>query len=137
MPKPKFEPVTTIQMSLQSAEQHLHHNDGTTQLQLSCALINIARGSCVVLIRPDGTLGNTPFGTIHIPADRPIMQAQISLGAASFDDLTMLLRQPAPRPISLVMTIVQELSVSQDGLLYVEDSIDTDVTDIYWIMPVK
>ena len=65
------------------------------------------------------------------------MQAQISLGAASFDDLTMLLRQPAPRPISLVMTIVQELSVSQDGLLYVEDSIDTDVTDIYWIMPVK
>ena len=44
MQRAEFESLNTIQMSLQSAEQHLHHNVGSTQLQLSCALINIARG---------------------------------------------------------------------------------------------
>ena len=27
MPRPEFDSVNTIQMSLQSAEQHLHHNE--------------------------------------------------------------------------------------------------------------
>ena len=137
MPRPDFDSVNTIQMSLQSAEQHLHHNDGKTQLQLSCALINIARGSCVAVIRPDGALGKSPFGSLHIPADRPVMQAQISLAPASFDELTAQLRHPAPRPVTLVITVVDTLSVSQDGLLFIDETLDTAVTDIYWILPVK
>ena len=137
MPRPDFESLNTIQMSLQSAEQHLHHNDGTTQLQLSCALINIARGSCIVVIRPDGKMGQSPFGNIQIPAERPVMQAQISLAPSSFDELTRLLRHPAPRPVTLVLTVVDTLSVSQDGLLFIDDTLDTAVTDIYWILPIK
>ena len=122
MPRPELSPVNTIQMSLQSAEQHLHNNDDTTQLQLSCSLINIARGSCVVVIRPDGTVGQSPFGSIHIPADRPVMQAHISLVSDSFDDLAAHLRRPAPRPVTIVMTVVDKLSVSQDGLLFINES---------------
>ena len=137
MPRPEFDSVNTIQMSLQSAEQHLHHNDGITQLQLSCSLINIARGSCVVVIRPDGAAGQSPFGSIHIPADRPVMQAKISLASESFDDLAANLRHPAPRPVTLVMTVVNSLSVSQDGLLFSGESLDTAVTDIYWSLPIK
>tara|TARA_B100000989_G_scaffold288725_1_gene259728 strand:- start:1098 stop:1511 length:414 start_codon:yes stop_codon:yes gene_type:complete len=137
MPGPKFDSVNTIQMSLQSAEQHLHHNDGKTQLHLSCALINIARGSCVAVVRPDGEFGQSPFGSIHIPADRPVMKAQISLATASFDELTGLLRNPTPRPVTLVMTVEDRLSVSQDGLLFIDVSLDTAVTDIYWSLPIK
>jgi len=137
MARPDFEAINTIQMSLQSAEQHLHHNDGTTQLQLSCALINIARGSCISIIRPDGHARQSPFGTLHIPAERPVMQAQISLAPESFDELSVLLRHPAPRPVSLVMTVVNKLSVSADGLLFIDKSLDTAITDIYWVLPVK
>lgn len=137
MPGPEFETLNTIQMSLQSAEQHLHHSDGATQIQLSCSLINIARGSCLAIIRPDGKIGQTPFGKIHIPADRPVMQAQISLAPSSFNELAKFLRQPAPRPVSLVITVVDKLSVSQEGLLFINDSLDTPITDIYWIMPLK
>ena len=137
MPRPEFDSVNTIQMSLQSAEQHLHHNDGITQLQLSCSLINIARGSCIVVIRPDGAVGQSPFGSIHIPADRPIMQAQISLAEGSFDDLVDNLRHLTPRPVTLVMTVVDKLSVSQDGLLFINESLDTAVTNIYWSLPIK
>ena len=136
MPRPEFDSVNTIQMSLQSAEQHLHHNDGTTQLHLSCALINIARGSCVAVVRPDGALGQSPFGSIHIPADRPVMKAQISLAPSSFDELIGLLRHPT-RGRTLVMTVVDRLSVSQDGLLFIDVSLNTAVTDIYWILPIK
>ena len=137
MPRPEFDTLNTIQMSLQSAEQHLHHNDGITQLQLSCSLINIARGSCVVVIRPDGAVGQSPFGSIHIPADRPVMQAQISLASESFDDLAAYLRQPAPRPVTLVMTVIDKLSVSQDGLLFIDKSLDSAVTNIFWSLPIK
>ena len=137
MPRPEFDSLNTIQMSLQSAEQHLHHNDGITQLQLSCSLINIARGSCVVVIRPDGTVGQSPFGSIHIPADRPVMQAKISLALETFDALVGNLRHLAPRPVTLVMTVMDKLSVSQDGLLFIDESLDTAVTNIYWSLPIK
>jgi hypothetical protein len=137
MPRPEFDSLNTIQMSLQSAEQHLHHNEGITQLQLSCSLINIARGSCVVIIRPDGALGRSPFGSIHIPADRPVMQAQISLASKTFDALVDNLRHIAPRPVTLVITVMDKLSVSQDGLLFIDKSLDTAVTNIYWSLPIK
>jgi hypothetical protein len=137
MPRPEFDSLNTIQMSLQSAEQHLHHNEGITQLQLSCSLINIARGSCVVIIRPDGALGRSPFGSIHIPADRPVMQAQISLASTTFDALVDNLRHVAPRPVTLVITVMDKLSVSQDGLLFIDKSLDTAVTSIYWSLPIK
>ena len=137
MPRSGFDSLNTIQMSLQSAEQHLHHNDGLTQLQLSCSLINIARGSCVVVIRPDGTVGQSPFGSIHIPADRPVMQAKISLALETFDALVGNLRHLAPRPVTLVMTVMDKLSVSQDGLLFIDESLDTAVTNIYWSLPIK
>ncbi len=137
MSQPEFDSLNTIQMSLQSAEQHLQHNNGITQLHLSCSLINIARGSSVVVIRPDGALGKSPFGSIHIPADRPVMQAQISLAPESFYELASHLRHPAPRPVTLVMTVIDKLSVSQDGLLFIDESLDTAVTDIYWSLPIK
>ena len=137
MPRPVFDSLNTIQMSLQSAEQHLHHNDGTTQLQLSCSLINIARGSCIVVIRPDGVVGQSPFGSIHIPSDRPVMQAQISLASETFDPLVENLRHLAPRPVTLVMTVMDKLSVSQDGLLFINESLDTAVTNIYCSLPIK
>ena len=137
MPRSEFDSVNKIQMSLQSAEQQLQHNDGITQLQLSCSLINIARGSCVVVIRPDGVVGQIPFGSIHIPADRPIMKAQISLATESFDALVEHLRHLTPRPVTLVMTVMDKLSVSQDGLLFIDQSIDTAVTNIYWSLPIK
>ena len=137
MPRSGFDSLNTIQMSLQSAEQHVHHNDGLTQLQLSCSLINIARGSCVVVIRPDGTVGQSPFGSIHIPADRPVMQAKISLALETFDALVGNLRHLAPRPVTLVMTVMDKLSVSQDGLLFIDESLDTAVTNIYWSLPIK
>ena len=137
MPRPEFDSLNTIQMSLQSAEQHLHHNEGITQLQLSCSLINIARGSCMVIIRPDGALGQSPFGSVHIPSDRPVMQAQISLASKTFDALVDNLRHIAPRPVTLVITVMDKLSVSQDGLLFIDKSLDTAVTNIYWSLPIK
>ena len=65
------------------------------------------------------------------------MQAKISLASESFDDLAANLRHPAPRPVTLVMTVVNTLSVSQDGLLFIGESLDTAVTDIYWSLPIK
>ena len=90
-----------------------------------------------MVIRPDGALGKSPFGSIHIPADRPVMQAQISLAPESFYELASHLRHPAPRPVTLVMTVIDKLSVSQDGLLFIDESLDTAVTDIYWSLPIK
>ena len=100
-------------------------------------MINIARGSCVVVIRPVGSVGQSPFGSIHIPADRPVMQAQISLASKTFDALVDNLRQIAPRPVTLVITVMDKLSVSQDGLLFIDESLDTAVTNIYWSLPIK
>ena len=65
------------------------------------------------------------------------MKAQISLASESFDALVDNLRHLAPRPVTLVITVMDKLSVSQDGLLFIDESLDTAVTHIYWSLPIK
>jgi hypothetical protein len=132
-----FEEIIHIQMSLQLAEHQLVHNPFQEQLNLSLSLVSIARGSCRMLIRPDGGTNTMPFGNLHIPEGRAVMSANISLDQIQFDDLAGKLRHSAPRPISLILTLDTALSVDHDGVLFVDPPLDANITGIAWTIPLK
>ena len=70
----------------------------------------------------------------YIPADRPVMQAQTIMAPASFDnDSTNCSTRTA---VTLVISRRYIVGI-QDGLLFIDETLDTEVTDIYWILPVK
>ena len=133
----EFNEITEIQMSLQLAEHHLQHNPFQEQLHLSLSLVSIARGSCKMIIRPDGQRAPSFVGALHIPADRAVMQATISLAQKPFDDLAQKLRQLGPRPINLLTTLDKPLSVDYNGILFIDPPVDAAITNLVWTIPLK
>jgi len=133
----EFEKIIHVQMSLQLAEHQLFHNPFQEQLNLSLSLVSIARGSCRIVIRPDGGANTVPFGNLHIPEGRAVMSANISLDQIQFDDLAGKLRHSAPRPVSLIATFDTALPVNHDGFLFVDPPLDAEITGIGWTLPLK
>jgi hypothetical protein len=137
MAKSEFNEITEIQMSLQLAEHQLQHNPFQEQLHISLSLVSIARGSCKMIIRPDGQCAPSFVGALHIPADRAVMQATISLPQSPFDDLAQKLRQSGPRPINLLVTLDKPLTVDYDGILFIDPPVDAAITNLVWTIPLK
>ena len=133
----EFNEITEIQMSLQLAEHHLQHNPFQEQLHLSLSLVSIASGSCKMIIRPDGQRAPSFVGALHIPADRAVIQATISLAQNPFDDLAQRLRQSGPRPINLLTTLDKPLSVDYNGILFIDPPVDAAITNLVWTIPLK
>ena len=88
--RPSFDSVSDIQMAVQIAEHNLHHYPGIEQINITLSLLTIARGSCTMIVRPDATVGSTASGQIHIPKDRAVMSAYVSLGKDNFQNLANL-----------------------------------------------
>ena len=137
MAESEFNEINEIQMSLQLAEHQLQHNPFQEQLHLSLSLVSIARGSCKMIIRPDRQGAPSFVGALHIPADRAVMQASISLPQSPFDDLAQKLRQSVPRPINLLVTLDKPLTVDYDGILFIDPPVDAAIIDLAWTIPLK
>ena len=137
MAQSEFNEITEIQMSLQLAEHQLQHNPFQEQFHLSLSLLSIARGSCKMVIHPDRKAAPAFAGTLHIPADRAVMQATIALSPSSFDELAQKLRQSGPRPINLLATLDKPLTVDYDGILFIDPPIDAAIINLAWTFPLK
>ena len=133
----EFNEITEIQMSLQIAEHQLQHNPFQEQLHLSLSLLSIARGSCKMMIQPDWQAATSFVGALHIPADRAVMQATVTLPQSPFDDLAEKLRQLGPRPINLLATLDKPLTVDYDGILFIDPPLDAAITNLVWTIPLK
>ena len=137
MPSTAFDSVSDIQMAVQIAEHNLHHYRGTEQISITLSLITIARGSCTMIVRPDAAAGSAASGQIHIPEDRAVMSAYVSLGRNDFQNLVQHLRYPAPRPITIVVKIDQNLAVDEKGVLFIDGPVEASITDLFWSFPLR
>ena len=137
MAKSEFNKITKIQMSLQLAEHQLQHNPFQEQLHLSLSLLSIARGSCKMIIHPNQQAAPSFVGTLHIPADRAVMQATIALPQSPFDDLAKKLHHVGPRPIKLLLSLDKPLTVHDDGILFIDPPVDAAITNLAWTFPLK
>ena len=137
MAKSEFNKITEIQMSLQLAEHQLQHNPFQEQLHLSLSLLSIARGSCKMIIHPNQQAAPSFVGTLHIPADRAVMQATIALPQSPFDDLAKKLRNLSPRPINLLAALDKPLTVDYEGILFINPPVDAVITNLSWTIPLK
>jgi hypothetical protein len=137
MAKSEFFKITEIQMSLQLAEYQLQHNPFQEQLHLSLSLLSIARGSCKMIIHPDRQAAPSFVGALHIPADRAVMQATVTLPQSPFDDLAEKLRHLGPRASNLLATLDKPLTVDYEGILFIDPPVDAAITNLVWTIPIK
>ena len=134
--------IDHINMTIQTADFQLLGRAGEQALNLSCALTNIARGSCQVEIRPAANnlrpiSQDSLIGNLTIELNRRVMQASLLLQEQHFTDLVSALARPAPRPASLTLRLADNLTVSIQGDLSIEKQTETQILDISFNFPTR
>ena len=130
----KNQKLKTIHISVFSADLKLIGFQNRRELHLSCGLINIARGNCSVLLRPES---NDIKGEIFISSERPVMNAELSVPPILFDQVQTSLKNNVGRPLQLIILLDRGLMVDNQGVLTIDDSISAKIKDLSWILPVR
>ena len=130
----KNQKLKTIHISVFSADLKLIGFQNRRELHLSCGLINIARGNCNILLRPES---NDINGEIFISSERPVMNAELSVPPILFDQVQSSLKNNVGRPLQLIILLDRGLMVDNQGVLTITDSISAKIKDLSWILPVR
>jgi len=137
MTKTQFEHIQAIQISVHTAELQFSHGRAGLALQLSGSLINIARGSCQLTLTPSPSLSSLPCGVLDISLERLVMKAKATLRQDDFDRLTAVMTTPSPRPATVILSLLKPLTVSMEGILFLDHDMQIDIADISSHVPLK
>ena len=130
----KKQKMSTISISVLSADLKLIGFENRRELHLSCGLVNIARGNCNVIMKPDT---NNIKGEILISSERPVMNANLSVPPILFDQVHNALKNNVDRPLQLILLLDKYLQIDNHGVLTITDSIKAKIEDISWILPIR
>ena len=129
-------------MSVQTAEIRQSGINETPTLNLSCGLVNIARGQCFLKIEAEKQSGDfdngvTSIGSLTIEIDRPVIQGTATIPESLYDSLVTRLASAPPRPVSISLSIAQKLAVSLEGDLRIDDVTEVVVNNLSVTIPLK
>ena len=123
-------------MRVHSAEQQIQSSKNVEFLILKLSLITIARGSCSMVISP-GRVRKEYCAKLHIPSDRNVIEAVLTLPQENYDKLIKRMSQIADRSVTAKITLDKTLVLDHQGCLIIEESIDALITDLVWTFSLK
>lgn len=126
-----------VVISVQTAELRQASINEVPTLNLSCSLVNIARGQCVIEIEPSTPTTSDNIGNLVIEIDRPVMRGHFFIPISLYDSIVSCLGNAPPRPISMILTIATKLAVSVEGDLRINEATEVTVNDLAVILPLK
>ena len=126
-----------IVISVQTAELRQVSTNYTPTLNLSCSLVNIARGQCIIEIAAGTPNTSETIGNLFIEIDRPVMRGRVIIPEQLFNSIISCLVNAPPRPISISLTIATKLAVSLEGDLRINEATQVIVTDLSVTLPLK
>ena len=126
--------MRSISISVFSADLKLICFENRRELNLSCGLVNIARGNCNVIMKPDTNNTNVE---ILISSERPVMNANLSVPPILFEQVQSALKNNVDRPLQIIFLLDQYLQVDNQGVLTINDNIKAKIEDISWILPIR
>ena len=132
-----WQQTNQIVMSVQTAELRLAGVKQSATLNLSCSLMNIARGQCQLEINAGKENNKEDIGNLVIEIDRPVIRGKASIPRSLYDSIISCLGNIPPRPISLSLTIATNLAVSVEGDLRINDVTKVLITDLAVTLPLK
>ena len=132
-----WQQTNQIVMSVQTAELRLAGVKQSATLNLSCSLVNIARGQCQLEINAGKENNKEHIGNLVIEIDRPVIRGKASIPRSLYNSIISCLGNVPPRPISLSLTIATNLAVSVEGDLRINDVTKVQITDLAVTLPLK
>ena len=111
------------------------HYDSLHQIQcyyLSCSLLNIARGTCNMMIVNE----HSDFkNKITIKFERAIMSGSIKVTDSFFNSLQTQLSVKNERPARLELIINKQLNINKNGILFLEQELTSDIVEYKFYIP--
>ena len=132
-----WQQTNKIVISVQTAELRQDSKNYTPTLNLSCSLVNIARGQCIIEIAAGTPTTSENIGNLLIEIDRPVMRGRVIIPEQLFNSIISCLVNAPPRPISISLTIATKLAVSLEGDLRINEATQVIVTDLAVTLPLK
>jgi len=138
-----WQQTNQISMSVRSAELRMPGLGGGSLLALSCQLVSIARGNCLLEIFPKSDNGDksdnggNADNVLEILVDRPLMTASLGVTQDLFKNLNENIDRSGSRPINITLTLAEELAVSIAGDLRIDEKTSVTITDASFIFPLR
>ena len=111
------------------------HYDSLHEIQcyyLSCSLLNIARGTCnMMIVSEDSDFKNK----ITIKFERAIMSGSIKVTDNFFNSLQTQLSVKNERPARLELVINNKLNINKNGILFLEQELTSDIIEYKFFIP--
>ena len=111
------------------------HYDSLHQIQcyyLSCSLLNIARGTCnMMIVSEDSDFKNK----ITIKFERAVMSGSIQVTNNFFNSLQTQLSIKNERPARLELVINDKLNINKNGILFLEQELTSDIIGYKFFIP--
>ena len=111
------------------------HYDSLHQIQcyyLSCSLLNIARGTCnMMIVSEDSDFKNK----ITIKFERAVMSGSIQVTNNFFNSLQTQLSVKNERPARLELLINDKLNINKNGILFLEQELTSDIIEYKFFIP--
>ena len=111
------------------------HYDSKHQIQciyLSCSLLNIARGTCnLMIVNEKSNFQNK----ITIKYERAVMSGSIKVNNDYFNTLQNQLSLKNERPARLELLIYDKLNINKNGILFLEKELISDILEYKFFIP--
>ena len=121
-----------LEMLIKTVDAHYNSVHQIQCYYLSCSLVNIARGTCNLIIANEkSNLQNK----ITIKYERAVMSGSIKVNNDYFNTLQNQLSLKNERPARLELLIYDKLNINKNGILFLEKELISDILEYKFFIP--
>ena len=121
-----------LEMLIKTADAHYDSKHQIQCYYLSCSLLNIARGTCnLILAKEKSNFKNK----ITIKYERAVMSGSIVLKEEYFNSLQNQLSLKNERPARIELTINDQLNINKNGTLFLEKELTSRIVEYKFYIP--
>ena len=121
-----------LEMLIKTVDAHYDSKHQIQCIYLSCSLLNIARGTCNLMIVNDKSNFQNK---ITIKYERAVMSGSIKVNNDYFNTLQNQLSLKNERPARLELLIYEKLNINKNGILFLEKELISDILEYKFFIP--
>ena len=121
-----------LEMLIKTVDAHYSSKLQIQCFYLSCSLLNIARGTCNLMLANEKSNFQNQ---ITIKYERAVMSGSIRVKDDYFNRLQKQLSIKNERPARLELTINHKLNINKNGILFLEKELISEILEYKFFIP--
>ena len=121
-----------LEMLIKTVDAHYDSRHQIQCIYLSCSLLNIARGTCNIMIFNEKSNFQNK---ITIKYERAVMSGSITVNNDYFKILQSQLSLKNERPARLELLISDKLNINKNGILFLQNELISKIIEYKFFIP--